>query len=199
LSSEWGIEEQPYGYQLYPHRLSGEGFYLAGFRKAGEEGRALQTGKAHSFGPLTRLARKKSESVASWLDNSEHFIFFETPGGHIISLPVALTEPAAYLSSRIKGLEFGTLMGQFKREQFVPAHELALSIHVSKSLPRLELDKEQALRYLKKEDPGLDMYPRGWMLVTFEGNALGWAKGLGKRLNNYYPRNWRIRMDVGTS
>ena len=28
--------------------------------------------------------------------------------------------------------------------------------------------------------------------------ALGWGKNLGNRLNNYLPKEWRIRMDLPT-
>jgi NOL1/NOP2/fmu family ribosome biogenesis protein len=38
--------------------------------------------------------------------------------------------------------------------------------------------------------------PKGWVLMRHEGNALGWAKGLGARWNNYYPKGWRILMQI---
>ena len=36
----------------------------------------------------------------------------------------------------------------------------------------------------------------GWMLASYQGLGLGWAKGLANRLNNYLPKEWRIRMDI---
>ena len=53
---------------------------------------------------------------------------------------------------------------------------------------------EQALSYLRRE--GLTLppdVPRGYVLATFEGHALGWLNNLGARANNLYPAEWRIR------
>jgi len=36
--------------------------------------------------------------------------------------------------------------------------------------------------------------PKGWILFTYQNLPLGWGKNLGNRLNNYYPKEWRIRM-----
>jgi NOL1/NOP2/fmu family ribosome biogenesis protein len=37
---------------------------------------------------------------------------------------------------------------------------------------------------------------RGWQLARFGGLNLGWLKGVGQRVNNYLPKDWRIRMDI---
>jgi NOL1/NOP2/fmu family ribosome biogenesis protein len=60
------------------------------------------------------------------------------------------------------------------------------------TIPLAALNAEQAIRYLRKEDPGLDGDARGWLLAAYEGHALGWLKGLGNRYNNYFPKEWRI-------
>jgi NOL1/NOP2/fmu family ribosome biogenesis protein len=33
---------------------------------------------------------------------------------------------------------------------------------------------------------------KGWSLMNYEGQALGWAKLLANRINNYYPKEIRI-------
>ena len=35
--------------------------------------------------------------------------------------------------------------------------------------------------------------PRGYVIVTFGGHALGFVNNLGPRANNMYPAEWRIR------
>jgi NOL1/NOP2/fmu family ribosome biogenesis protein len=60
----------------------------------------------------------------------------------------------------------------------------------------IQVSKEQALKFLKKEDMQLGETARGWMLVSYEGLALGWIKALGNRVNNYLPKHWRIRMEL---
>ncbi|MBO5818715.1 MAG: hypothetical protein J6R21_03345, partial [Bacteroidales bacterium] len=35
--------------------------------------------------------------------------------------------------------------------------------------------------------------PRGYAILQYEGQNLGWIKNLGNRANNLYPNEWRIR------
>ena len=92
-----------------------------------------------------------------------------------------------------KGLGLG--MGEFKGNDFIPSHALALSTALSSSITRLELAENEALVFLKKENLSVDT-PLGWVLVTYQGLGLGWVKGLGNRVNNYLPKDWRIRMEI---
>ena len=62
-------------------------------------------------------------------------------------------------------------------------------------LPRVELSVTESLQFLKKENLLLDA-PNGWLLVTHQGLGLGWVKNLGNRVNNYLPKEWRIRMEI---
>lgn len=64
-------------------------------------------------------------------------------------------------------------------------------------LPRWELDRETALRYLHGDALVLSPdAPTGALLLCYQGQALGPGKNLGKRCNNLYPKNKRIRMDI---
>ena len=49
---------------------------------------------------------------------------------------------------------------------------------------------------VKKEDIPVPPKTAEWLLVTYRGQGLGWCKHLGNRLNNYYPKEWRIRMTI---
>ena len=60
----------------------------------------------------------------------------------------------------------------------------------------MAVSREQALRYLKREDMGLPPVEKGWYIVRYQGLGLGWIKALGNRVNNYLPKQWRIRMDI---
>ena len=56
----------------------------------------------------------------------------------------------------------------------------------------IELDDQQALRYLKRQDLVLETNYKGWALAQYKNLSLGWMKVLGNRVNNYYPTEWRI-------
>jgi hypothetical protein len=36
----------------------------------------------------------------------------------------------------------------------------------------------------------------GWNILTYNGINMGFIKNIGTRLNNYFPVEWRIRMNV---
>jgi len=62
--------------------------------------------------------------------------------------------------------------------------------------PRVEVDRETALRYLHGDALVLDQAPLGMVTLTYEGLPLGPAKNIGRRCNNLYPKESRIRMDI---
>jgi len=62
--------------------------------------------------------------------------------------------------------------------------------------PVIDLEKLEALKYLKGESFGHDSKDRGWHLVKYTSHNLGWCKVLPNRVNNYYPKPYRIRMQI---
>ena len=92
-----------------------------------------------------------------------------------------------------KGLGFE--VGIIKGKDFIPSHGLALSTSLGTNTSIVELSKENALRFLKREHFELDA-EKGWILIQYKGLGLGWVKNLGSRFNNYLPNEWRIRMAI---
>lgn len=64
------------------------------------------------------------------------------------------------------------------------------------SVPKVELDLQQALRYLHRDTLFLPDAPRGMLTVCYRSHPLGFVKNLGSRCNNLYPKSRRIQMDV---
>ncbi len=62
--------------------------------------------------------------------------------------------------------------------------------------PRVELDLQQALRYLHRDTLFLPEAPLGMLVVCYRSHPLGFVKNLGSRCNNLYPKSRRIQMDV---
>jgi NOL1/NOP2/fmu family ribosome biogenesis protein len=96
-------------------------------------------------------------------------------------------------SLRIK--KFGIDMGQVIRGELVPEHAYALANIENKSFESLELNKEDAIKYLQKKDFQIDTSLKGWGMLKYEGAILGFAKLMGNRMNNNYPREWRIKTE----
>lgn len=193
IPDDWNIISKKWGYQFYPHRVQGEGFYISCFRKKAGQ---LNTLKARPFAHLTPLSSKLISSVYAWLQAPESFQIFEDKQGNIIAILKSQVEDCQIIAQHLRKADFGLEIGTFKGKDFVPTHALALSTAIAPDLPAIELDKEQALRFLKKESITLDKTPKGWALAQYQGYNLGWMKGVGDRINNYFPKNWRILMDL---
>jgi NOL1/NOP2/fmu family ribosome biogenesis protein len=87
-------------------------------------------------------------------------------------------------------------IGKLAGKELIPDHELALSLIIHKdAFLQTELIKEQAIQYLRRDNiTGLNINDKGWSLMNYESQSLGWAKLLPNRINNYYPKEIRIMM-----
>jgi NOL1/NOP2/fmu family ribosome biogenesis protein len=59
------------------------------------------------------------------------------------------------------------------------------------------LDRNQALKYLHGDTFSLAIQ-NGYHIATYQQEPLGWLKQVGNRFNNLYPKEWRIRMNIGS-
>ena len=195
---DWHIVRTPGGgYQFYPHRLRGEGFFIALFhKKDGSPGKNVPPARFKNIQPLSK---KQAPALAGWLNPAFEASFFETPNGDVLALPAALEPEYRLLDGVLKNKWFGVNTGSFKGQDFIPSHALALSCQVSPTLPGIDFSREQALRFLKKEvfDLPAGAPQKGWALARFGYLNLGWLKIVPNRWNNYLPQERRIRMELG--
>ena len=192
LETEWGIVEtqsddhQCYGYRFYPHKVKGEGFFIAAFRK-----------KSISAFPQIRRARentvnvKNKEIIKRWLTDSEEIRLINLQE-EFFAIPAILEADLSYLQSRLYLKKSGIRIGKVMGKDLVPNHELAVSLLNSPAVRRINLTHDQSISYLKREELQLDSDHRGWALMCYKEQVLGWAKILDKRLNNYFPKEIRI-------
>lgn len=195
LYENWGIEEtsspqkQMTGYRFFPGKIQGEGFFIAAAVKNDEE-------KTLKIPTIKPAKDKKVYEAASRFFALPDVAF--TPGreGNYNAInplhepDIQLLQKAVYL--RKTGVE----AGQPTAKEWIPSHDIALTINHSPNLPSVNVEKEQALRFLKREDMGINNLNKGWYIVRQQGLGLGWIKALGNRCNNYLPKQWRIRMDI---
>ena len=58
----------------------------------------------------------------------------------------------------------------------------------------VDVDYPTAIAFLRREAITLSPdAPRGYVAVSFLGHPLGFAKNIGQRANNLYPKEWAIR------
>lgn len=178
---------QTIGYRFYPDQLKGEGFFMAAFRKTTASSAAR---KMKAKPRWEAVSRKVREGIGEWLDPAG-FTFIE----HQETI-LALPEGMESFLQQLSGLYIrsaGLRVGKWSAKELIPDHALALSGLVKEGVQVLAVDHPAALQYLRKEDISAGDLPKGWALVQYLGYNLGWIKQLGKRANNYYPKEWRIR------
>ena len=190
--TEWNVADRRPGYQIYPHRAEGEGFYIAAFRQAG---RILPDArKKKEFYKLTRLSKKEVQSIAHWFACPENLILLKSADGQIFYAPEPLLQDLLVLDYQLPSGIWLHEAGQIKGKDFIPAHELALAADILPAeYPSVELSEQDALLYLKKELVNLPAdAPKGWITASYRNQRLGWIRNLGNRFNNYYPSGQRI-------
>jgi NOL1/NOP2/fmu family ribosome biogenesis protein len=174
------------GYRFYPDKLKGEGFFLACFRKTRDE----DPGKFR--GNKLPLPSKNEIEVLSTFIREPGQLFFWKLSDRILSIPLQFQEDIKLLISRMYIRKAGVSIGKIAGKDLIPDHDLAMSLIASSEIPSITLKKEIALQYLRREEVKVENDLKGWVLAEFEGIRLGWMKVLANRVNNYYPREWRI-------
>ena len=182
-------------YRMMPHRLRGEGLFMAVVRKPDAEVGSARTKSARS---KSKPNPKLPQEVLRWLSPElrADVTLQSLPDGTLTAIPSALYPIIEALQgAKIPILTSGIPLAEVKGRDFLPLPALALSVGLGdEAFPRAELTQEEAIRYLAREAVTLSAdTPRGLVLVTYEGYPLGFAKHLGNRTNNLYPQAWRIR------
>ena len=209
VPAEWGItgcllpgEDLPV-YRFLPHRTRGEGFFLAALRKpGGEEDAAAASGVRRKKGRsgngrdrVPPLPKEMMSRAAAWLREPERYAL-SAHGTGIFAFPLSYNHVLERLRSGLRLLQAGVPLAEVKGRDLLPVHALAMSTAMRPdAFPRVELDRQQALGYLRREAVSLPAdAPRGFVLVQWQGLPLGFVKNIGARANNLYPQEWRIRM-----
>ena len=102
-----------------------------------------------------------------------------------------------HLFRNFKILKAGTKICVIKKQDYLPSHELALSQKLKKvAFPQVDIDLVDSLSFLRRDNFKLHNASKGWNIVTYKGINLGFVKNMGNRINNYFPVDWRIRMNI---
>lgn len=197
FKKEWNIvetqslERGAKGYRFYPDKLEGEGFYISCFKK-NESSPVSPEKKALGKLPFPLLKKNQRNIGAPWVRHAERYEFFLLKD-QIMSLSSIILSDWQFICQKLHVVYAGVLCGKMIRDNLIPRHELAVNDICSGDVDCTEVDIENAIRYLRKEDMVLQRLPRGWSLINYQGCHLGWIKGISGRVNNYYPVNWRIK------
>jgi len=169
--------------RIWPHKSKGEGHFVAKLRKKG-------SGEKTVFENFDRKKIEGFEYFEEFIKNNINIDFkgeFETFGEKLYILPKGMPS--------LKGLRIvrnGWYLGDIKKKRFEPSQAFAMGLNCNEVKLTEELsDYDKAVKYLKGETLETNLDEDGWVLVTFDGLTLGWAKSQKGRLKNKYLPGWK--------
>jgi 16S rRNA C967 or C1407 C5-methylase (RsmB/RsmF family)/NOL1/NOP2/fmu family ribosome biogenesis protein len=194
LDSDWGVvstiskKKQAQGYRFYPHKVKGEGFFISCFKKM--DGRVDKIKAPRKTG-LQNVSKQEAGIISPWLKENVPVELWKN-GEMIFAFPSLFHDMLQLLADNLYLRKAGIGIGKIAGKELIPDHSLALSGIVSNKIVGLSLKLPDALQYLRKEEVRSESSSRGWAIVLYEDIRLGWVKILPNRINNYYPKEWRI-------
>jgi len=195
ISRFGGITEIDYegvvGYGFYPGRIKGEGFFISAVRKTGvTESAAVKKQRRPDL-----QAGKNDLFVADEWTNFRRDRLFRW-GDELFAAPCDMDE-YLYLFGNLKVVRTGQKIFAIKNKSYLPQHELALSGGLKRdAFPVIEVTLQEALAFMRRDNFRPSRAERGWNILRYEGSSIGFINNIGNRVNNYFPVEWRIRMDL---
>ena len=183
---EWtltGREDIKQCIRLWPHKIKGEGHFLALLKKADGEQPTFKYEKIKKvkLTPETEEFFKNCKMDIDWSHVREH-------QGKLFYLKEDIPE-----MKKVRVLRKGLYLGEMKKGRFEPSQSFAVALAANEYEPYLSFDinDENTVKYLKCETLDVDTNTEGIHLVGTNEFPLGWAKIKKGRLKNKYSSSWR--------
>ena len=170
--------------RLWPHKVKGEGHFVAKIRKNSDEDCNTKQLKIKPLGKELKDFREFEKKFLNIKIEGD----FQIKGENLYLLPEDCPD-----TKKLKVLRNGLHLGTLKKNRFEPSHALShyLRIEDVKNVENLSINDDKAKEYLKGNTIKTDK-SRGWTLVAIEGIPLGWGKESNGMLKNHYPKGLRI-------
>lgn len=185
--TEHGSEQLKYTLRLWPHRIKGEGHFIALFhKKETASAEATYTAERVRTAKLSGEAEEFLKRIGFAIDASR----IAERDGRLYLLPEGLPE-----LNGLRILRSGLLLGEEKKGRFEPSQALAMALKREEypNVYAMQPDDPDVIKYLKCEtiEPK-EALKDGYVLVCAGDYPLGWAKcGKGSLKNKYLP-GWRM-------
>lgn len=168
--------------KLLPHKIRGEGHYVALLRKEGGERLDKKCVKTAKEDKDIRLYRSFEEE---FINVSFKNLF--RAGDFLYSLPAGI-----FSLEGLKVLRAGVRLGEYVNGRFEPSHSLAMSLKREEIKNFVSLPLSEADKYLRGETFPADGARKGRCVVGVENFPLGLGKISGGIVKNHYPKGLRI-------
>jgi 16S rRNA C967 or C1407 C5-methylase (RsmB/RsmF family)/NOL1/NOP2/fmu family ribosome biogenesis protein len=184
------------GYSFLPHLIKGEGFFTGVLQKTDGSGVSVPRIKKSRY---LKADKNQIGKIENWILPEDELTVVQDKN-QLVLFPEDWVGYLNFFSTRLNIVNQGCPIAEMAGTDLNPKHSFALSVNINKKhFIRLDLSHQQALQYLRRETFMTESLPKGWILVSYRQIPIGWIKNLGNRFNNYYPSEWRIRMQVTTA
>ena len=170
--------------RLYPHKIHGEGHFVALLQKDGDT-------------PQKRYQNIKISLPESFKEFLNLCTFDFSQGSFIIKNEKAIWSPLQLPEQKKwRLLRSGLICGELKKNHFEPSQALALALKKEqfKNTVDLSVEDTRVIKYLKGETidiKDLDTKTKGWILICVNGYPLGFGKIDKGIIKNKYAKGWR--------
>lgn len=174
--------------RIFPHRMKGEGHFLALLRKGPEISRTSPSAGKTGTKKLPAELEEFLTCIRRKFDPSR----MDIRGERVYYMPEGLPD--------LKGVRFlrtGLLLGELKKKRFEPSQALAMNLKKEEYEFTLDfpVEDERVIKYLKGETLDVEdlvsSKEKGWYLVCADGFPLGFGKLGNQMLKNKYLPGWR--------
>ena len=177
VAAAWFVKVGIGQFRLWPHKLLGEGHFVAVMRRKGD---VPASGSGCNGEKLPDEWLQFAKELDITLPEGKAILF----GQNLFWAPVDLPELRG-----LKVLRPGLELGERKKGRFEPAHALALWLKSCRNCICFRADSPEIRAYMHGEV--LPWEEKGWHLVQVDGYSIGWGKGDGNQLKNHYPKGLR--------
>ena len=183
--------------RIYPHKVRGEGHFLAVLQKEGNlpEGirtqplygciKPLRMADCKEWAEFARETLKRPLGVSVYGGKQEGWL-------HRFGDQLYLAPEEFPSLKGLKVLRPGLHLGELKKNRFEPSHALALALGAGDVFNCYRMTTKDRLPavYLNGQT-----FPaeggKGWHLICVDGVSLGWGKLAGGIMKNHYPKGLR--------
>ncbi|MBQ8863404.1 MAG: rRNA cytosine-C5-methylase [Rikenellaceae bacterium] len=195
IPNDWGIVrtevEGVQCFHFYPHKAKGEGFFAAVLRKS--DGKLRTKSPKARKTPFGELDKRSISLLQNWVEQPEYVRFMQVGEDTMYGYYRSQYPAIRTLAEGLNMIYSGVCMGQIYGKNLKPDHALALFHELNRANCQIaELDVEQTLNYLRKQEFDLAPLAEGLNLMCCQGVPVGWSKRIGNRSNTLLPNAFRI-------
>lgn len=175
--------------RLFPHKLKGEGHFVARLKKAGDDiYECIEKKKKDKKHVKTQKIPSQLADFLKRIKRDWDFnrIFINKDYAYYLPKDALIDRGLHYIRT-------GLILGELKKNRFEPFQALAMNIKYKEWEDPLNLkgEDERVIKYLKGETIEADDEYSGIRLVCVDSFPLGFVKQSGKLCKNKYYQGWR--------